>query len=74
MQLYWTWPKGECGPLEKPLPVYFMGDIAEEVAQETYKKLIDKSEYDKLMELKNQNISTGIMLLIWTLLMNLYVR
>lgn len=47
--------KGECGPLEKPLPVYFMGDIAEEVAQEAYKKLIDKSEYDKLMELKNEH-------------------
>ena len=47
--------KGERGPLEKPLPVYFMGDIAEEVAQEAYKKLIDKSEYDKLMELKNEH-------------------
>lgn len=34
--------------LEKPLPVYFLGDIAEEVAQEADKVLIDKSEYEKL--------------------------
>lgn len=36
--------------LEKPQPVYFMGDIAEEVAQEAGKKLIDKAEYEKLTE------------------------
>ena len=34
--------------LEKPLPVYFMGDIAEEVAQEADKKLVDKKEYEGL--------------------------
>jgi len=34
--------------LEKPLPVYFLGDIAEEVAQEVDKKLVDKKEYEGL--------------------------
>lgn len=34
--------------LEKPLPVYFMDDIAEEVAQEADKKLVDKKEYEGL--------------------------
>lgn len=39
---------GEIAPLEKPLPVYFFGDIAEEVAQEADKKLVDKKEYEGL--------------------------
>ena len=34
--------------LEKPLPVYFLDDIAEEVAQEADKKLVDKKEYEGL--------------------------
>lgn len=39
---------GEIVPLGKPLPVYFLGDIAEEVAQEADKKLVDKKEYEGL--------------------------
>lgn len=39
---------GDGDVLEKPLPVYFMGDIAEEVAQEADKKLVDKKEYEGL--------------------------
>lgn len=41
---------GEIAPLEKPLPVYFFGDIAKEVAQEADKVLLDKKEYQKLTE------------------------
>lgn len=40
--------EGDGDVLEKPLPVYFMGDIAEEVALEADKKLVDKKEYEGL--------------------------
>lgn len=43
---------GEIVPLEKPLPVYFLGGIAEEVAQEADKKLVDKKEYEGLTKNK----------------------
>ena len=35
--------KGECAPLEKPLPVYFLDEIAEEAAEWVGKKLVDKN-------------------------------